>query len=143
MTTIQVEKLKIIKANKRLVNIKWSKEKDRRDCLTNYLNLIVSDQVIAMDHHHLISNDHHDHLVPQSTNSTPSSTETLAPTRTLVCRSCRISLESERPRSMCPFCGTFYNEAAEDDYNLRSRGLHQLDDSFDSEDNLRLPRLVS
>ncbi|XP_015792141.1 probable E3 ubiquitin-protein ligase HECTD2 [Tetranychus urticae] len=79
--------------------------------------------------------DHNNHLMSTHHLPHPSS-----PRETLICRSCRISLESERPRAMCPFCGAFYSENAENDYNMRSRSL-QIDEGLESNDNLRLPRI--
>lgn len=60
-----------------------------------------------------------------------------------VCPSCRISFITDRPRSMCPFCGHFFDLNAELNVALRGRSNSHLVDNFDSDDNLRLPRIVS
>lgn len=37
----------------------------------------------------------------------------------ITCPSCRISTASTRHRTICPFCGSFYDPAAEIDFELR------------------------
>ncbi|XP_074602235.1 putative E3 ubiquitin-protein ligase HECTD2 isoform X3 [Brevipalpus obovatus] len=59
---------------------------------------------------------------------------------TLICPSCRISFISERPRSMCPFCGSFYDSDAEGNYILRGRNA-SITESIDGENSFRLPRI--
>lgn len=44
--------------------------------------------------------------------------------QTLTCPSCRISIIPTRFRSMCPFCGSFYDSAVETDIGLRSSLSH-------------------
>lgn len=46
--------------------------------------------------------------------------------QTLTCPSCRISIIPTRLRSMCPFCGSFYDSASEADIGLRSSLSHPL-----------------
>jgi hypothetical protein len=58
----------------------------------------------------------------------------------LTCPSCRITINPNRQRSMCPFCGHFYDPNADLDINLRSNARIR-DDSH--EETLRLPRIVS
>ncbi|GIY20830.1 probable E3 ubiquitin-protein ligase HECTD2 [Caerostris darwini] len=53
--------------------------------------------------------------------------------RGITCPSCRISIVPSRARAMCPFCGSFYNRAANNDVSLRRRG---------SGEPVRLPQLV-
>ncbi|KAG8176214.1 hypothetical protein JTE90_016084, partial [Oedothorax gibbosus] len=52
----------------------------------------------------------------------------------LTCPSCRISVVPSRARSMCPFCGSFYNRAADGDVSLRRRS--------NDRQPVRLPQLV-
>nr|XP_042904341.1 probable E3 ubiquitin-protein ligase HECTD2 [Parasteatoda tepidariorum] len=51
----------------------------------------------------------------------------------ITCPSCRISIVPSRARTMCPFCGSFYNRAANNDVSLRRRS---------TDDPIRLPQLV-
>ncbi|XP_054709351.1 large neutral amino acids transporter small subunit 2-like [Uloborus diversus] len=51
----------------------------------------------------------------------------------ITCPSCRISIVPSRARTMCPFCGSFYNRAANNDVSLRRRS---------SDEPVRLPQLV-
>lgn len=74
-----------------------------------------------------------DNLIVDSENSRNSN---------LICPSCRISFISERPRSMCPFCGSFYDSDAEGNYILRGRNA-SITESIDGENSFRLPRIVS
>ncbi|KAI1301906.1 putative E3 ubiquitin-protein ligase HECTD2 [Halotydeus destructor] len=62
----------------------------------------------------------------------------------LTCPSCRISIIASRPRSMCPFCGSFYDPNAEDDVSVRgvgspSQSMAALQPAH--EEALRLPRI--
>ncbi|XP_054709612.1 probable E3 ubiquitin-protein ligase HECTD2 [Uloborus diversus] len=50
----------------------------------------------------------------------------------ITCPSCRISIVPSRARTMCPFCGSFYNRAANNDVSLRRRS---------SDEPVRLPQL--
>lgn len=51
----------------------------------------------------------------------------------ITCPSCRISIVPSRARTMCPFCGSFYNRAANNDVSLRRRS---------TDEPVRLPQLV-
>lgn len=71
----------------------------------------------------------------------------------LTCPACRISIIPTRLRSMCPFCGSFYDPQAEEDVNIRSRldspRLLPLTTTGGSDHHhlhpvtFRLPRIVS
>lgn len=64
-------------------------------------------------------------------------TDPLLPAINLTCPACHITADSTRRRSMCPFCGNFYDPNAESDINVRSNSrLHN------DEQHLRLPRIV-
>lgn len=54
-------------------------------------------------------------------------------TSAITCPSCRISIVPSRARTMCPFCGSFYNRAANNDVSLRRRS---------TDEPVRLPQLV-
>ncbi|XP_023244373.1 probable E3 ubiquitin-protein ligase HECTD2 [Centruroides sculpturatus] len=56
-----------------------------------------------------------------------------ANTSSLTCPSCRITIVPSRTRTMCPFCGSFYNQAANANVSLRSRST--------AEEQLRLPQI--
>ncbi|KFM72857.1 hypothetical protein X975_01161, partial [Stegodyphus mimosarum] len=57
----------------------------------------------------------------------------MADSSSITCPSCRISIVPSRARTMCPFCGSFYNRAANNDVSLRRRS---------ADDPVRLPQLV-
>lgn len=64
--------------------------------------------------------------------------ESFASNASLTCPSCRITIDPSRPRSMCPFCGHFYDPNVDTDINLRVTRTRRPS----NEDALRLPRIV-
>lgn len=68
----------------------------------------------------------------------------------LTCPSCRITVVMSRTRSMCPFCGNFYDPIAQINFNLRANrnSIDYVNDELNDDNSrdynqLRFPRIVS
>ncbi|RWS05224.1 putative E3 ubiquitin-protein ligase HECTD2-like protein, partial [Dinothrombium tinctorium] len=62
----------------------------------------------------------------------------------ITCPNCRITVVLSRARSMCPFCGHFYNPSAEENINLRLRdSVRQIDsEANEATTAIHLPRIT-
>ena len=73
-------------------------------------------------HHH---HNHQHHFSREDDLLTDMTEDSAVAGNTLTCPSCRISIIPTRIRSMCPFCGSFYDPSAEVDVTQRIQQQHQ------------------